>query len=41
MEIKRKIYEILQNKKQCVRINNMYSNIGVSQGSIAGPVLFN
>ena len=41
MEIKRKIYEILQNKKQYVRINNIYSNIGVSQGSIAGPVLFN
>ena len=41
MEIKRKIYEVLQNKKQCVRINNIYSNIGVSQGSIVGPVLFN
>ena len=36
----------LDNRKQCVRINNIYSAIndiisGVSQSSLVGPILFN
>ena len=40
------IYSYLENRKQCVNINNINSNFqtitsGVSQGSIVGPILFN
>ena len=39
------LYSCLDNRKQCVRINNEKSSlqniIGVSQGSIVGPTLFN
>ena len=39
------IFSYLKNRKQCVRINNTYSNFeniisGVPQGSIIGPFLF-
>ena len=39
------IFSYLKNRKQCVRINNTYSNFeniitGVPQGSIVGPPLF-
>ena len=39
------IFFYLKNQKQCVRINNIYSNFenittGVPQGSIVGPLLF-
>ena len=42
----RYIYSYLSNRKQCVRINNTYSNYQkiisrVSQGSILGPIFFN
>ena len=42
----RYVYSYLKNRKQCVKINNTYSDLlniisGVSQGSIVGPVLFN
>ena len=42
----RYVYSYLSNQKQCVRINNMYSNYqkiisGVPQGSISGPIVFN
>ena len=40
------IYSYLLNRKQCVRINNINSGfltviLGVPQGSIVGPILFN
>ena len=37
------IFSYLRNWKQCVRINKTYSDfiLGVSQGSIVGPLLFN
>ena len=40
------IYYYLSNRKQCVRINDVYSRFqnvisGVPQGSIVGPILFN
>ena len=36
------IYSYLSNRKQCVRINNVHSrSLGVPQGSIVGPILFN
>ena len=40
------IYHYLSNRKQCVRINDVYSRFqnvisGVPQGSIVGPILFN
>ena len=40
------IFSYLQNRKQCVKINNISSEFlniisGVPQGSIAGPILFN
>ena len=40
------VYSYLSNRKQCVRINNMYSNYqkiisGVAQGSILGSIFFN
>ena len=37
------IFSYLRNRKQCVRINKTYSDfiLGVSQGSIVGPLLFN
>ena len=39
-------FSYLQNRKQCVKINNINSEFlniisGVPQGSIAGPILFN
>ena len=39
------IFSYLKNRKQCVRINNTYSNFeniitDVPQGSIVGPLLF-
>ena len=41
----RYVYSYLYNRKQCVRINNAYSNYqkiisGVPQGSIFGPIFF-
>ena len=40
------VYSYLKNRKQCVKINNTYSDLldiisGVPQGSIVGPILFN
>ena len=40
------IYSYLENRKQCVKINNINGNFqtiksGVPQGSIVGPILFN
>ena len=42
----RYVYSYLKNRKQCVKINNTYSDLldiisGVPQGSIADPILFN
>ena len=42
----RYVYSYLKNRKQCVKINNTYSDLldiisGVPQGSIVGPILFN
>ena len=42
----RYVYSYLKNKKECVKINNTYSDLldiisGVPQGSIADPILFN
>ena len=41
-----KFFSYLQNRKQCVKINNISSEFlniisGIPQGSIAGPILFN
>ena len=41
----RYVYSYLKIKKECVKINNTYSDLldiisGVPQGSIAGPILF-
>ena len=40
------IYSYLKGRRQCVKINNVYSKFltilaGISQGSILGPILFN
>ena len=40
------MFSYLKNRKQCLRINNTYSNFeniisGVPQGLIVGPLLFN
>ena len=40
------IHSYLDNRKQCVRINNINSSFndilsGVPQGSVVGPILFN
>ena len=40
------VYSYLENRKQCVKINNTKSDFkyilsGVPQGSIVGPILFN
>ena len=45
-ETLRLIYSYLKSRKQCVKINNTYSDYneiisGVPQGSILGPILFN
>ena len=45
-ETLRLIYSYLKRRKQCVKINNIYSDYneiisGVPQGSILGPILFN
>ena len=45
-ETLRLIYCYLKSRKQCVKINNTYSDYneiisGVPQGSILGPILFN
>ena len=45
-ETLRLIYSYLKGRKQCVKINNTYSDYneiisGVPQGSILGPVFFN
>ena len=45
-ETLRLIYSHLKSRKQCVKINNTYSDYneiisGVPQGSILGPILFN
>ena len=45
-ETLRLIYSYLKGRKQCVKINNTYSDYneiisGVPQGSILGPILFN
>ena len=45
-ETLRLIYSYLKRRKQCVKINNTYSDYneiisGVPQGSIPGPILFN
>ena len=42
----RYVYLYLSNRKQCIRINNTYSNYqktisGVPQGSLLGPIFFN
>ena len=42
----RLIYSYLKGRKQCVKINNIYSDYneivsGELQGSILGPILFN
>ena len=42
----RYVYSYLKNRKQCVKINDTYSDLlniisGVPQGSIVGPILFN
>ena len=45
-ETSRLIYSYLKGRKQCVKINNTYSDyneiiFGVPQDSILGPILFN